>query len=587
MALTQMQQIQSLGEALAWLERELNWGVKPASLSHLCGRITKATRKVHWLQHPFRMNSIRKRVFMHKIIKYAATPSSIAIIVSALTVLLLFVWEGHKGLGLGDEGFLWYGAQRVMVGEVPIRDFMAYEPARYYWAAGLMTLRGDNGLVSLRIAIALFQWLGLLIALQMLVRSFPAKDRGSIIFVVVAAVTFAAWMVPRHKLFDISICIFLAWGLSYLISDPKPRRYFFCGLIVGLVTIFGRNHGLYGVVASTAVIFWLGLRRSVELHFVKGAALWFAGMLVGLIPLVAMSLFVPGFAGALVESIRLLIKQGSTNLPLPVPWPWTISWHVTPIRETFPELCMGLFFVGVLLFGIGAVFCCFQQRLKGGTLPSTFVAAAFLGIPYAQFAYSRSDLNHLAQGIFPFLLGCFVLIGRQETWRRWILAVGLCAMSLCTTAALHPGWQCRHTTMCVPIDVSGDQIRVDTDTATDVVGIKQLVQRYAPAGQSFVITPYWPGAYALIGRRSPMWDIYALVPRPDGFEQKEIERIQDAKPSFVLVMDEPLDGRDALRFSRTHSQVYRYITTNFRRVPDSVGLPYDLYLPPKQPAESR
>jgi hypothetical protein len=39
MALTQMQQIQSLGEALAWLERELNWGVKPANLSHLCGRI--------------------------------------------------------------------------------------------------------------------------------------------------------------------------------------------------------------------------------------------------------------------------------------------------------------------------------------------------------------------------------------------------------------------------------------------------------------------------------------------------------------------------------------------------------------------
>jgi hypothetical protein len=38
-ALTQMQQIQSLGEALAWLEREIGWGVKPAVLGHLCGRI--------------------------------------------------------------------------------------------------------------------------------------------------------------------------------------------------------------------------------------------------------------------------------------------------------------------------------------------------------------------------------------------------------------------------------------------------------------------------------------------------------------------------------------------------------------------
>ncbi|WNL48382.1 hypothetical protein RKE25_22885 (plasmid) [Dyella sp. BiH032] len=39
MALTQMQQLQSLGEALAWLERELNWGVEAKALPHLCGRI--------------------------------------------------------------------------------------------------------------------------------------------------------------------------------------------------------------------------------------------------------------------------------------------------------------------------------------------------------------------------------------------------------------------------------------------------------------------------------------------------------------------------------------------------------------------
>ncbi|MBC3872077.1 DUF6998 domain-containing protein [Undibacterium flavidum] len=39
MALTQMQVIQSLGEAMNWLERELAWGVQAAALSHLMGRI--------------------------------------------------------------------------------------------------------------------------------------------------------------------------------------------------------------------------------------------------------------------------------------------------------------------------------------------------------------------------------------------------------------------------------------------------------------------------------------------------------------------------------------------------------------------
>jgi len=39
MALTQMQLIQSLGEAMAWFEREMSWGVPPTELRHLCGRI--------------------------------------------------------------------------------------------------------------------------------------------------------------------------------------------------------------------------------------------------------------------------------------------------------------------------------------------------------------------------------------------------------------------------------------------------------------------------------------------------------------------------------------------------------------------
>ena len=39
MAMTQMQLIQSLGEAMSWLEREISWGVPVAELRHLNGRI--------------------------------------------------------------------------------------------------------------------------------------------------------------------------------------------------------------------------------------------------------------------------------------------------------------------------------------------------------------------------------------------------------------------------------------------------------------------------------------------------------------------------------------------------------------------
>lgn len=39
MALTQVQIIQSLAEALSWFEKELSWGVSAAELNHLTGRI--------------------------------------------------------------------------------------------------------------------------------------------------------------------------------------------------------------------------------------------------------------------------------------------------------------------------------------------------------------------------------------------------------------------------------------------------------------------------------------------------------------------------------------------------------------------
>jgi hypothetical protein len=39
MAISQMALIQSLGEAMSWLEREIAWGVPATELRHLCGRI--------------------------------------------------------------------------------------------------------------------------------------------------------------------------------------------------------------------------------------------------------------------------------------------------------------------------------------------------------------------------------------------------------------------------------------------------------------------------------------------------------------------------------------------------------------------
>jgi hypothetical protein len=104
---------------------------------------------------------------------------------------------------------------------------------------------------------------------------------------------------------------------------------------------------------------------------------------------------------------------------------------------------------------------------------------------------------------------------------------------------------------------------VDPGTAGAMKSVAELVESYAPNRREFLVTPFWPGAYAAFRRKSPMWDNYALFPRNDDFQRAEIERIKKADPGFVLVFDYRLDGRDEYLFQNSHPLIDRFIRDNF------------------------
>ena len=395
--------------------------------------------------------------------------------ISGFVVLLSFIWQGNKGFNLWDEGFLWYGVQRVLLGEIPIRDFMAYDPGRYYWTAAFVNLLGDSDIMSLRAAVAVFQALGLFIGLFLVARSQHLKSRADIIFLFLAAITLVVWMFPRHKLFDISISIFLIGILTYLISNPIPKRYIVTGICVGLIAIFGRNHGVYGAVGSLGVITWLSIKNQSDIGFTRAVGLWAAGVAIGFSPIAMMAIFMPGFGVAFWESVRFLFELKATNLPLPTPWPWTVNFSAVSFGDVVRGVLIGLFFIGTLVFAGLSVAWVVYRKIRNEAVSPALVASAFLALPYAHYAFSRADVGHLAQGIFPLLIGCLVLLSLSAARLKWPLALALCASSLWVMHTFHPGWYCLASKQCVSVEISGSQLKVDPSTANDIALLRQLV----------------------------------------------------------------------------------------------------------------
>ena len=107
---------------------------------------------------------------------------------------------------------------------------------------------------------------------------------------------------------------------------------------------------------------------------------------------------------------------------------------------------------------------------------------------------------------------------------------------------------------------------MDASFATSVTDIEQLASRYIQPGGTLLSIPVWPGAYALLGLKSPVYEIYALFPRSDVFQNREIARLQTTRPSLVLFNDIAVDGRDDLRYAKTHSRILDYIAGHYRQI---------------------
>ena len=482
-------------------------------------------------------------------------------------VTLSFVWQGHTDFNLWDEGFLWYGAQRVLAGEVPIRDFLAYDPTRYYWAAVVMGLLGNDGVVSLRVGAALFQALGLVLALNLISRSKKLISRTDVLFLVACTIVLMLWMYVYYKVYDVVAALLLVAMLSWFFEKPSTTRYFWLGVCIGFVATIGRNHGVYALVGCAGAIAYTNIREKNFIAWVRPLPTLLAGGVVGFAPVWIAMLAVDGFATAFLDSITYLLQMKSTNLPLPVPWPWSAALLTMPIGLAVHGFFAGLCFVALLAFPLVTIPWMVLCKFRNKPLDSALVAAALLSVPYAHYAFSRADVPHLSFSIFPLLIGCLVLVQELQPKLKWPLLGGVVAVSALLMLPLQPAGKCSIVYTCVDVNIAGDVILMPEKKSAEVHILQKLVTQYASDGSRFLVTPSWPGAYPLFSQKSPVFDIYTLLKRSDTFQQKEIERLMKTKPSLVVMVEDPLDGGDSHFLKNTNPLIYAYVVNHFLEVP--------------------
>ena len=492
-----------------------------------------------------------------------AQPSRTTLIVAVLVALLFpaltYCAFGRAHLNLADEGYLWYGVQRTVAGEVPLRDFQAYDPGRYYWCAGLAPLFGD-GILGVRAAVALYAALGLFAGLALAARVV----RSPLALVGVGALL-ALWFFPRHKLFEPATALILAWSTVRVLEQPTTRRWLCGGALVGLAAFMGRNHALYGGLAL-GVALLLDAWKEPRPGFVRRAGAVVAGTLLGLTPFLGLVLFVPGFGASFVESVRVILKVGA-NLPVAWPWPWSVSWSAPSAWGSVRIAAQVAAFLLASFAAPTLFLVVLGTRREHWRARAPLVGAALVGGIYLHHAGVRSDVPHLAQCIPPLFLALLLAPLTLDAGRGVRVASlgGLALLSLAVSATWNPLFTNLGSGPLNEREIGGEHLQLLDSQARYLAGVQRAVAENVGDAPLF-IAPNRPTLYCVLAKTAPTWWIYYFWQAPAEEQQATIERLRARGVAWALIIDDPVDDDEALLFRATNELVWQHLEREWTRV---------------------
>jgi len=221
-----------------------------------------------------------------------------------------------------------------------------------------------------------------------------------------------------------------------------------------------------------------------------------------------------------------------------------------------------------------------------------FIASAFVGVIYLHYTFGRPHLYYLAWTIPPVILGLLAVPVSFSTQHRKALTIVVWSILVVfTLAALELGQENYFSVKVrtfiktkvlkryggdfdlamsaqdlVKTDVRGDSLWISRDSATLIDSARTIDQSLLNRNDQILIVPYYPGLYAVLQRRSPLWEIYFLLPRPITEQEKMVRDLESRQVNWALACHHYVDERPELAFRNTHSFLWQYLVENFETV---------------------
>lgn len=490
--------------------------------------------------------------------------------------LILYIQIPY-GFFLQDDLWLWYGVQRFAAGAVPIRDFQAYDPGRYIITYILAF--GHDSLYALRFVQAV---IGASIV-SAGVWFIQRKKHVHIGVIVMTAIVLIAWLFPRHKYYDIAISVASVLYLWYLLKFQTHTARLLAAPMIFLSFLIGRNHALYLVLGLFLWVIWHRLSCPLEqqMKWQQYKELLY-GVVIVLVIILFIFVLVPGFVETYYNyAITPFFEGQPTNLTLRITWPWQIDWFAVTTLAALRDVIFSWQLFLLPCIGLGALIWESRFTRRTGILRPYLLAPALLIIPYTYHVYSRADISHLAQSIYPLILYISAFVSQisiDTTVARYKRLVWL-MFGIWIVASLFVMYPQHHITnragRYVPVLIESKVFFTDVATRDDYLLLQQLLEKHS-ASTSFVIYPMRPGLYALNHVSAPVYETYVIFASNANKQTREIMSIESNQVRMIILAKTSVDALNETAFRNTNPLIFAHIQKNYTVVDETQY--YEVYL---------